>query len=92
MEKRAKMKKFFKTMFFITLALILIYVVCVVSSFALAEKDHSEGVGIIGGADGPTAILITRTLVFGSSLFNIFCLLTVLFVVSAIGFGITRKK
>jgi succinate-acetate transporter protein len=86
------MKKFFKTMFFITLALILIYAVCVVSSFALAEKDHSESVGIIGGADGPTAILITRTLVFGSSLFNIFCLLMVLFVVSAIGFVITRKK
>ena len=86
------MKKFFKTMFFVTLALILIYVVCVFSSFALAEKEQSESVGIIGGADGPTAILVTRTLAFGSSLFNIFCLLMVLFIVSVVGFVITRKK
>ncbi len=86
------MKKLFKTMFFITLTLVLLFVVIMVASIVSAENNHSDSVGIIGGADGPTAIFITRTLVFEDQVFWLLCFVTVLFIASAIGWLITRKK
>lgn len=86
------MKKLFKTTFFVTLALILLFVALVVASAVFAENNHSGSIGIIGGADGPTAIFITQTLIFANPVFWLLCFVTVLFIASAIGWLITRNK
>ena len=86
------MKKLFKIMFFITLALTLLFVLLIAASIASAAANHTGGVGIIGGADGPTAILLTKILVFENPLVKGLCITIVLFVASLIGWLITRKK
>lgn len=86
------MKKLFKIMFFITLALVLIFALLIAASVVSAVTSHTGGMGIIGGADGPTAILLTKILVFENPLIKGFCITTVLFVASLIGWLITRKK
>lgn len=85
------MKKLFKVTFFVTLALILLFVVPVIVSAVSAASTPSASIGIIGGADGPTAILITRTL-FMTPTFWLLCVVTLLFIVSAIGWFVTRRK
>ena len=60
------MKQRLKVMFSIVLALLLLFCVSLIS-IAFFEKDvPSDSIGIIGGADGPTAILIARTSVLES--------------------------
>ena len=86
------MKKVFKITVFITLALILLFVAAVCVSLFSVESSYSGSVGIIGGADGPTAILITETLLFWNPLFWLLCLVFVVFIASAIGWLITRNK
>lgn len=83
------MKKLFKTTFFITLAFVLLFVAFIIVS---AENNHSESIGIIGGADGPTAIFITGTIIFKNPVFVLLCFVTVLCIASAIGWLITRKS
>ena len=78
-------------MFFITLALTLLFVLLIAASVVSATANHTGSVGMIGGADGPTAILITQALL-ETPLFQVLCLVTVLFVASLIGWLITRKK
>ncbi len=86
------MKKLFKTTFFITLALVFLFVAFLVASAVSFDDNHSESIGIIGGADGPTAIFITRTLIFDNPMFWLQCFVTVLLIASAVGWFITRKK
>lgn len=85
------MKKFFKTVFFVSLTavfLILAYVV-----LKLLFSDGASGsTGIIGGADGPTAMLATRTLVYGTPLSWLLFVALVLLVVSVIGWMLTCHK
>lgn len=83
------MKRFFKTTFFVALALILITAAIVVISVVSSANDNAKSVGIIGGADGPTAILITQTLIFDNP---IFVFETTLLIVSAIGCLILKDK
>ena len=86
------MKKVFKTMFIVSFVILFIFVAFVLVSAFSAEKPSKESVAIIGGADGPTAIFITGTLVFDSPLFCIMGIVLILFVVSAIGWLVTRKR
>ena len=86
------MKKFFKITFFVTLAFILFFLALIVINTISIHNCHSDSVAIIGGADGPTAILVTRTLIFDNPLFLVFVLASILFIGSAIGWIITRKK
>jgi len=86
------MKKLFKIMFFITLALVLLSVVSIVVS-AISHANSSRGaIGIIGGADGPTATLITQTLIFTQPAFLVGIASAVLCVASAIGWLVTKNK
>ncbi len=85
------MKKVFKITFFVSLAIILLFMFAVIASIVSASNVQSGSVGIIGGADGPTAILITRSLVLKNPLFWVFSLALTAFVVSAIGWCKNRK-
>ena len=85
------MRKLFKITFFVTLAVIILLVVPVIVSAVSALSNPSPSVGIIGGADGPTAILITRTL-FITPTFRLLCVVSLLCIVSAIGWIVTRRK
>ncbi len=86
------MKKLFKVMFFITLALVFIAVALMVASIIFTENSNADSIGIIGGADGPTAVFITQTLVFDNPIFWVLCFVAALLIASAIGWLITRKK
>ena len=86
------MKKFFKITFFVALAFILFFLTLIVINTISLHNCHSDNIAIIGGADGPTAILLTRTLIFDSPIFWLFTLATILFIGSTIGWIITRKK
>ena len=86
------MKKVFKIVFFVALALFLLFGAISIISIISAQNIPSSSVGIIGGADGPTAILVTQTLVFKTVVFQVLCILLLVLVVSAVGFIITRKK
>ena len=86
------MKKVFKITFFVSLAVILLLVsFCIVSALS-AEASHSASIGIIGGADGPTAILVSRSLLFSSPALFLFGGVLALFVVSTIGWIATKKR
>ena len=85
------MKKVFKIMFFVSLALLLIFAAVSVISF-FSFENNSKSVGIIGGADGPTAIMLTGTLFFHTSVFQVIPFVFVFFVISVVGLLITRKK
>ena len=86
------MKKVFKITFFVSLVFILLLVsLCVISAFSASNKA-SGSIGIIGGADGPTAILVTRSILFESPAIFLLGGLITLFVVSTIGCIVTRKK
>ena len=86
------MKRLFKSVFFITLALIFLFTVIVAVSAAMFGSGNIGDVGIIGGADGPTAIFITETIIFESAIFWILCVILVLFIVSAIGWLVVGRK
>ena len=92
MESVKKMKKIFKVMFLISITFLLLSAFLVVVSALKAEASHSASIGIIGGADGPTAKLITGTLIFANPFVRLFCIATVSTVVSAVGWGIAKRK
>lgn len=86
------MKKAFKISFFITLAVIVILVALLVVGFIVTMNNPSPSVGIIGGADGPTAIFVTRTLVFDNPAFVALFAASPLCVASLIGWLVTKNK
>ncbi len=86
------MKKAFKISFFVVLALVILFASLITASVVSAHNNQSETVAIIGGADGPTAILVTSTLVFDSPSFRWLVVSAALLVISAIGWFVTRKK
>ncbi len=86
------MKKACKITFFVSLTIVLILVAVLIVFAVSAKSDNTSSVGIIGGADGPTAIYVTRTLIFGNPLVWALCLCGVLLIASAIGWIITRKS
>lgn len=86
------MKKLFKITFFVTLSLLFLFGM-LVAAFAVSDANSSlSGISIIGGADGPTAVLVSRTLLFETPTFWVTLLTSVLFVVSAVGWAVTKKK
>lgn len=87
-----RMKKACKITFFVFLALVILLVAVFAALIVSAESTNTSSVGIIGGADGPTAIFVTRTLVLNNPLFWLLCIASVFVVVSAIGWIITRKS
>ncbi len=86
------MKKVFKITFFITLALTLIFGALFVSSLVSFLSNNSASTGIIGGADGPTTILVSRTLTMNNPVFWLFCISSDLLLASAIGWFVLRKQ
>ena len=86
------MKKLFKTTFFITLILILLFVIAMCASLFIYGNERSASIGIIGGADGPTVMFVSQSLIFDNPVFLLLGAIIVLFVVSAIGWFVTRKK
>lgn len=86
------MKKVCKIAFFVSLALALILIAVLTAAFVSAENENTGSVGIIGGADGPTAVFVTRTLVLGNPLIWALCFCGVLLIASAIGWIVTKKK
>ncbi|MBE6692192.1 MAG: sodium ion-translocating decarboxylase subunit beta [Ruminococcaceae bacterium] len=87
--------KIFKTMFFVSLVvliILLIFVATAVVSAVSLENSNTESVAIIGGADGPTAILITSTLIFDHPTFRLLILVAIVFIVSSVGWLVSRKK
>lgn len=86
------MKKIFKKMFFISIVLVLVFVAPFAASAISAIATPSSSIGIIGGADGPTAILITDSLIFSSPVFWLLCLATVLCIISLTGWLIAKNK
>lgn len=86
------MKKIFKIVFFVFLSIFVIAVSLITVSVINAMNMNDAAVGIIGGADGPTAIFITRTLIFDNPLVIIAIISLTVAVISAIIWGINRKK
>lgn len=86
------MKKTFKIMFFVSLFVVVLLSVLIVISLVSAVGEHTSAVGIIGGADGPTAIFITRSLMLENPVFVFACVAFLLCVVSAIGWALAKKK
>ena len=86
------MKNVCKIAFFVSLALALILIAVLTAVFVSAENENTGSVGIIGGADGPTAVFVTSTLVFGNPLIWALCFCGVLLIASAIGWIVTKKK
>ena len=87
-----KMKNLFKTVFFISLvAFLLIAVIIAVPSLSFTA-DRSASMGIIGGADGPTAIFVSGALFFGNPLFRLLCVAVIFLISAAIGWAVTRRK
>ena len=86
------MKKIFKILFFVFLSIFVIAVSLITVSAINAMNMNDSAVGIIGGADGPTAIFITRTLIFDNPLVIIAIISLTVAVISAIIWGINRKK
>lgn len=86
------MKKVFKISFFVALALVILFSSFIVASAIALENSQTESVAIIGGADGPTAILISRTLVFDNPSFRFLIASASLLVISAIGWIVTKKS
>ncbi len=85
------MKKAFKIIFFVSLAVILLLSAIIAVSAVSAADEHTSSVAIIGGADGPTAIFITRTLVLQNPLFLLLCVSLVAVIVSAVGWAFSKK-
>ena len=94
------MKKAFKIIFFVSLTLTALLSGLFVLSFVLplgaliglsAFSDQSASIGVIGGADGPTAILISRAAIFDNPLFWALCVAVVLLILSAVGWKATKK-
>ena len=90
------MKRFSKTTFFISLAIFILLIIIltstVISSLALFNDSDSKSIAIIGGADGPTAILITSTLIYDNPIFLLIGFTFVLLIVSALGWFFNRNK
>ena len=86
------MKNTFKVMFFVSLALMVVFTAIMLVTLTSAENENNGSIGIIGGADGPTATFITRTLIFDSPMFWVIVLILVVFVASAIGWLVTKNK
>ena len=86
------MKKACKITFFVSLALVILLVAVFAALIVSAESANTSSVGIIGGADGPTAVYITSTLVFGNPLIWALCLCGALLVASAIGWIVFKKS
>jgi len=86
------MKKIFKIMFFVSVALIVLFALYITVSASMAFSENDSAVGIIGGADGPTAIFVTKTLLFDNPLFYVFCVLLAFAIATAVGWVVCRKK
>ena len=86
------MKKLFKTVFFISLAVSLLTAAIIAVPVLSSAANSSASVGIIGGADGPTAILVSGTPFFGNPLFWLLCVAAIFLVFAAIGWAVTRRK
>ncbi len=84
------MKKIFKITFFVALALSLLVATLLTVSAVSALSDSS--VSIIGGADGPTAVFITSTLLLDSPAGWVLCLALITLIASAIGWVVNKKK
>ena len=84
------MKKIFKITFFVALALSLLVATLLTVSAVSALSDSS--VSIIGGADGPTAVFITSTLLLDSPACWVLCLALITLIASAIGWVVNKKK
>ncbi len=85
------MKKAFKITFLVSLAVIVLLSVIIAVSVVSAAEEHTSSVSIIGGADGPTAIFITRTLVFQNPIFILLCVSFAVVIVSAVGWAVSKK-
>ena len=94
------MKKAFKIIFFVSLTLTALLSGLFVLSFVLplgaliglsAFSDQSASIGVIGGADDPTAILISRAAILDNPLFWALCVAVVLLILSAVGWKATKK-
>ena len=90
--RRFSMKKTFKTAFFVSLAVAVSLLAFLLVSSVIAMSDNSAAVGIIGGADGPTAIFITRTLILDNPVFLALCVAILLCAVFAIGWAVTKRR
>ena len=86
------MKKTFKTAFFVSLTVALTLLAFLLVSSVIAMSDNSAAVAIIGGADGPTAIFITRTLILDNPVFLALCVAILLCVAFAIGWVVTKRR
>ena len=95
------MKKTFKIIFFVSLATAVLSGGLFVLSFVLplgalaglsAFPDQSASIGIIGGADGPTAVLISRTVILENPLFWVLCVSVILLAASAVGLIVMKRK
>ena len=86
------MKKRFKTTIFMTLSLLVLLVVGMIVAAFFVMDNHSDAVGIIGGADGPTAIFVARTVVFESPMFLGVCIAVILLVVIGIMCAVIKRK
>ena len=86
------MKKACKITFFVSLALVILLVAVFAALIVSAESANTSSVGIIGGADGPTAVFVTSTLVLGNALIWALCFCGVLLIASAIGWIVFKKS
>ena len=86
------MKRTFKIAFFVSLVVISLLVALLVASVVSAESNDSSSISIIGGADGPTAVFVTSSLVIGNPFFYALCFVGVLCIASAIGWIVTKKN
>ncbi len=86
------MKKVFKTTFFIGLS--FVFLLCALAAFITltAEGNRSGSVGIIGGADGPTVILVTGSLIVDNPFFWILCAAAALCIAAGIGWVVTKNR
>lgn len=85
------MKKAFKITFIVAISLAVLLVVLLAVSAITAAGMHSGSVGIIGGADGPTAVFVTKTVILDNPLFWIAFVLLVVAVVSGIGWAVSKE-
>ena len=86
------MKNTFKITFFVSLAGIFLSVVFLARSVLSSANNRQGSIGIIGGADGPTALLVTQSLAYCNPIYIILCIAGVVLVASAIGWIAVRKK
>ena len=86
------MKKLFKMIFIVTFATVLLCTVLAVVLFASAANSKAGSVGIIGGADGPTAVLISSALLTSPVILFMACFVVFLLVFFVIRRLMVKRK